>query len=136
MAFDKYDPQSPEHFAQNARLFIDFIQKKTGIILRYDMESVWKLDGIVKAVRTPKNLEKWVLSMGSFLGEAFRHLYGGRWEWSDHWKTWGVTFPLGQDGEDAAHVFAKVQKRFVDGEGDSISFMGEVVDQRVKGIIP
>lgn len=136
MAFDTYNPKSPEHFAQNAQLFIEFVNRTMGIALHYDSESVSQLDNIVKAIGTPKNLERWIISMGSFLGEAFRHLYGGRWEWDDHWKSWGVTFPLGRGGEDAAFVFSKVQKRFVDGEDDSIAFMGEVVYQRVKGIIP
>ena len=136
MGFTEHNPEAPKQFLSYAGMCIDAAKKSYGIELTYDLASIKKLDEMIEGMGKPKNLEPVVMVFGSFLGETIRQLYKGRWEWSEHYKTWGVTFPLPGGSQDSAFVFAKVQKRFYNGMEDSLSFLVEVTDQRVKGKIP
>jgi hypothetical protein len=136
LTFNEHDPEAPQQFQRKAELHIDSAKKTFKIDLSYDLASINKLDEMVDGIGKPKNLEQMIMVFGSFLGETIRRLYGGRWQWDDRYKTWAVTFPLATGGEDSAFVFAKVQKRFVNGTEDSLSFFAHVIDGRVKGRIP
>lgn len=136
MSFIKHDPQALDQFRKYAETTMDTAKKTFGFDLSYDQASINKLDEMVEGIGKPKNLELMILLFGSFLGEAFRHMYNGRWKWDERHKSWAVTYPLGKGGEDGAFVFAKVEKRFKNGKEDSLSFYAEVTDKRVRGIIP
>jgi len=119
-----------------AELHIDLARKNFKLELSYAISSIRKLDEMVEGISKPKNLEQMIMLFGSFLGEAFRQLYKGRWEWNDHFNTWGVTFPLPNGNEETVFVFAKAEKRFVNGMEDSLSFFAKVTDLKAKGKIP
>ncbi len=136
MAFTSYDPDAPKQFAQYAELCISAAKETLKADLRYDLESIKKLDELVSAIGKPKNLGQMVMVVGAFLGEAFRHMYNGQWEWNDPYKSWAVKFRMANGKEDAVLVFAKAQKRFVNGMQDSIAFFAHVTDGRIKGTIP
>ena len=136
MAFSGYDADAPKGFPQFAQLCVDSAKANMNIDLGYDLESVKKLDDVIRTIGNPKNLGQMVTVIGSFLGEAFRRMYNGRWEWNDQYKSWAVMFHLPDGKEDGALVFAKIQKRFVNGMQDSIAFYAHVTDGRVKGKIP
>ena len=138
MAFAEHHPDAPQKFQRFAATAVEWAKKYHGVDISYDLKSVQKLDKIAEKIdkSSEDNLEKAVLVYGAFLGEVIRQLYNGRWEWDDHYKTWGVTFALPGGKEDSAFVFAKVQKRLKNGMDDSVSFLVEVIDQRVKGKIP
>ena len=136
MSFISRDPEAPKQFEKHAKLTVETAKKTFGFDLSYNLTSIEKLDQMIEGIGKPKNPEQMVLLFGSFLGEAFRHLYGGRWVWDEQLKSWGVTFPLPPGKEDAAFVFAKVQKRFNNGMEDSLAFYGKVIDARAKSKIP
>jgi len=136
LAFAGYDPEAPKGFPQFAQLCIDSAKKNMNMDLGYDLESIKKLDDVISIIGKPKNLGQMVTVIGSFLGEAFRRIYDGRWEWSEQFKTWAVMFRLPDGKEEGAFVFAKVQKRFVNGTQDSVAFYAHVTDSKVKGRIP
>ncbi len=136
MSFTEHNPEAPKQFQRYAELHIDAARKNFKLELSYDISSIRKLDEMVEGIGKPKNLEQMIMVFGSFLGEAFRQLYKGRWEWNDRFKTWGVTFPIPKGGEETAFVFAKVEKRFINGMEDSLSFFAEVTDGKANGRIP
>lgn len=106
-----------------------------GLDLRFDMDSVGKLDGMVESMEKPKNLSGMVIVVGSFLGEAFRNMYGGRWEWDDQFKSWAIRVRIPDGKEVGVWVFTKVGKRFRNGMEDSIADYARVTDAMVKGAI-
>src|SRR5207247_3908890 len=105
---------------------MDGARKTFKFELSYDNASIKKLDEMIEGIGKPKNLEQMIMVFGSFLGEAFRQLYMGRWEWNDRFKTWGGTFPKPKGGEETAFVFAKVEKRITNARVGSRSFLSSV----------
>ncbi len=136
MSFTAHDPEAPQQFQRYAQIHIDVAKKTFGFDLSYDLDSIEKLDEMVEGIGKPNNPEQMVILFGSFLGEALRHLYKGKWVWDDRFKSWTITFTLPNGKEDGAFVFAKVKKRFTNGVEDSLSFFAKVIDERVKGRIP
>ncbi len=127
MSFNEKDPEAPQKFRQFAGFCGDAARKVYGFDISYDLESIRKLDQIAGDIGKPKDLEQMVLLFGSFFGEAICHLFKGRWEWNDRYKTWGVTFPLAKGGEDSAFVFFKVKKRLINGVEHSLFVFAEVI---------
>jgi hypothetical protein len=136
LSFTEHNPEAPRQFQRFAEIHIDLARKNFKFELSYDVPSIKKLDEMVDGIGKPKHLDQMIMLFGSFLGEAFRQLHKGRWEWNDHFKTWGVTFLLPMGGEETAFVFAKVEKRFTNGMEDSLAFFAEVTDAKAKGRIP
>ncbi|OGS51028.1 MAG: hypothetical protein A3K65_02000 [Euryarchaeota archaeon RBG_16_68_12] len=136
MAFNGYSSDDPKQFAHWADLNIKAARDTMGLDLRYDLESLRKLDAMVDAIGKPEDLGQMVMIIGSFLGETLRRVYGGRWVWDPQWRTWAVLLPKKSGGETGPFPFAKVQKRFLNGMEDSISFFVTVTDGIVRGEIP
>lgn len=90
-----------------------------GASLDYSAESIAKLDEIIKEgwpEEPPVLLDEMVLGFGSYLGETIRRVHGGDWCFDAkhelHYEVGGIKiFP-----------FAKVRKRFLNGEEDSLGF--------------
>lgn len=89
-----------------------------GAKLDYSAESIPKLDQIIKEgwPEPPVLLDEMVLGFGSYLGETIRRVHGGGWCFDPkhelHYEVGGIKiFP-----------FAKVRKRFLNGEEDSLGF--------------
>lgn len=118
-----------------AEKHIETAKKTFGFSLAYDLASISKLDEMIDGIGKPKNLGLMILLFGSFLGEAFRPMFNGRWTWNEPFKSWAITFPLAKGGEDGAFVFAKVEKRFKNGMEDSLSFYTKVTYGLAKGTI-
>ncbi len=136
MVFVDHGPEDPARFAEAADLHIETARRTMGLDLRYDLESLMKLDAMVDAIGKPKHLDQMVMVLGSYLGETLRRVYGGRWVWDPQWRTWAVLLPKKGGGETGPFPFAKVQKRFQNGMEDSISFFVTVTDKIVRGDIP
>jgi hypothetical protein len=136
LSFTEHNPESPKQFLRYAGLCVEAAKHSFGIDLQYDLASIKKLDEVIDGIGKPKNPEQMIMIFGSYLGEAFRQLYNGSWTWDDHFKTWGVTFPLPKGSKDTALVFFKVQKRFNNGMEDSLSFFAVVTDGKANGRIP
>ncbi|MDT7541546.1 MAG: hypothetical protein QOE33_1450 [Acidobacteriota bacterium] len=106
-----------EHLRGLAEKFIAIIRSKLGVELRYDNESVEWADGYIGRVRnsvSADSVESISSLIGSFVGECIMANYGSHWREIDGAS--GVCF----DGGNCAFPFAKVQKQFLHGEGDSI----------------
>jgi len=139
VAFGYYDPAAPEQFARLAEHFVAATRRLFGIELRFDRESILKLDGIVDAVGPLENqqlVQDLVMQIGSFLGEALLRVYGGRWTWDERFGTWRVSIPTTSGKDTTPGPFAKVQKRLESGMEDSVSFFAKVTDSMVRGEIP
>jgi hypothetical protein len=93
----------------------------------YDEASVKWLDGYIGRLSASgefsdaEKRSKIVSVFGSYLGECIIKSFGGTWSQRD--GNWCIAF----DEENCAFPFAKVEKRFLNGEEDSIaSFYGTI----------
>ena len=105
-------------FRKNAQIFVDTAKQIDGVELKYNEESVLKMDQIISKnwpEQPPVQLDSVVIPMGSFLGEVIRVTIGG--EWVNNQQGWGVKID-----DSTMMVFSKVKKRFLNGMGDSISY--------------
>ena len=123
MSFIVHDPEAPKQFEKYAKFHIETAKKTFGFNLSYDPESIGRLDEMVEGIGKPKYPEQMILLFGSFLGEAFRHMYAGKWVWSEQFKSWAIAFPLPSGREESTFVFAKVEKRFSNGHGGLVVFL-------------
>ena len=104
---------------ENARLVIEQMRQIGGFEFGLDPESVEKLDDYIQIQRvgsdlSPDSIRNYVNLFGSYLGECIIFCYGGYWEKEE--GRWRVSF----DENNAVYPFAKVQKQFDNGAGDSI----------------
>lgn len=63
-----------------------------------------------------------VLQLGSAVGTAFLVLFKGRWVFSEAQGRWVVEFATPKQSVMEVNVFHKIEKRFENGDEDSISF--------------
>lgn len=92
------------------------------IELLYDEASLLRVDEIITRAWPPgagggdikKRCEIWA----SYVGECLRAIFGGDWVRTE--SGWGVKI-----GSVVLNVFAKMEKRFLNGMTDSISFFYE-----------
>lgn len=102
-----------------------------GIDLDYRAESIPKLDEMIREGwpdGPPAMLDATVLSFGSYLGETIRRVHGGDWGFSpEH----GIHLDVGGLGI-KIFPFAKVEKRFVNGEEDSLGYFYSFVASKVE----
>ena len=99
-------------------MHIDTAKQSFDVDLKYDEESVLKLDDIIQSAwpeKPPVQIDSVILVFGSFLGEAIKHTLGGEWVRTE--QGWGVKI-----GEATLMVFTKVKKRLLNGMEDSISY--------------
>ncbi len=139
MAFDYYDANAPAQFVSVSEHFIVVTRRVLGIELRYDLDSIMKLDSIIDAIGPPRDQKASVdilQQVGSFLGEALRRTYGGRWVWDEGYATWRVHIPTPSGRDTTPGPFAKAQKRIESGMEDSISHFARVTDAMVRGEVP
>jgi hypothetical protein len=110
----------------NAELVVAQMRELCGFDFGYDARSVAWLDGYIERQRarpdiTQETVGGLVSVLGSYLGECVIRCYGGRWEQEDgHWR-------VGFDAANAVYPFAKVQKQFLNGPGDSIRSFFETI---------
>ncbi len=105
-------------FSRYAQMHIDTAKQSFDVDLKYDEESVLKLDDIIQSAwpeKPPVQIDSVILVFGSFLGEAIKHTLGGEWVRTE--QGWGVKI-----GEATLMVFTKVKKRLLNGMEDSISY--------------
>ena len=107
------------YFCNMAEICRDSAKNVFGINLNYDEESVYLLDKIISEAwpnGTNGDLEKLCHIWGSYLGECIRRIHNGKWIHAES-RWWGV-----QVKNVVFHVFNKIEKRFINGMSDSISF--------------
>lgn len=63
-----------------------------------------------------------ILQLGSTVGTAFMVLFKGRWLFSEAQGRWVVEFVTPKGSNMEVNVFHKIEKRFQNGDEDSISF--------------
>ncbi|MBD2091052.1 hypothetical protein H6F67_14455 [Microcoleus sp. FACHB-1515] len=88
------------------------------VTLQYDESSLLCVDELIDRNwpdGVTGNMDQLVLIWGSFIGECLRTILNGEWVMTD--AGWGV-----RCNDIVAHPFNKVEKRFRNGTGDSISF--------------
>ena len=110
-------PSLEEQWRGLAEKFIAVMRSELGVELDYDEASVEWADGYIGRVRASVSEDSVApISnlIGSFLGECVIANYGGRWRETENGT--GVCF----DEDNCVFPFAKVQKHFLHGEGDSI----------------
>lgn len=108
----------PTQFQKYAQIHIDTTRQIMGVELKFDEESIMKLDDIISSAwpeTPPVQLDSVVLTFGSFLGEAMRQTLGGEWVQTE--TSYGLKI-----GDATANVFSKVRKRFLNGMEDSLSY--------------
>ena len=138
MTNSEHENHAAKEFARAAEFAIDMTKKAMGIELRYDLKSLLWIDEIIEAINEvikPKDPTRMVRLLGSFVGEVFRRVYKGRWEWSEEFQTWSVALP--RKGKKDVNIlpFMKVLKRFEYGEADSIGFYAKAIHDVVTGKI-
>lgn len=127
------DEEAQKYFAETAQRLIDKTKEIFNIELRYDMESMRKLDALIELIGEPKGLDAMKESMGAFLGEALRHMYGGRWVWEEASQSWVIQLPKIEGRTPVMRPIGRVWKRFEEGSEQSISYFVEVIDDMLKG---
>ena len=134
-------PQQPEMSQEEARAFISQIPLQAekhrelakgvfGIELDYSADSILKLDKMIQEgwPKPPTMLDQVVLGFGSYLGEAIRHIHGGDWGFNPEQ---GLYFDVG--GRDIKiFPFAKVKKRFLNGDEDSLAYYYSFIRSKVE----
>jgi hypothetical protein len=92
-----------------------------GVELDYGADSIAKLDQIISEgwpKEPPATLNDTVVGFGSYLGETIRRLHGGDWCFNEEN---GLHLDVGNLGL-KIFPFAKTEKRFLNGEEDSLEF--------------
>lgn len=83
--------------------------------LAFDEKSILKIDGLISKGWQPGQVnEKTVQVWGSFLGQAMCHVLNGTWVETEA----GLGIAV---GDKVAHPFAKIEKRFLHGESESVT---------------
>jgi hypothetical protein len=115
-----------------ARQHIDIAKTTFGIEFGFDEQSIQKQDELIKQGwngTVPANLETPVTLFGAYLGEAIIHNLGGNWIQSN--GSWVVELTAKDGASVKANVFAKVHKRFVNGEGDSLAYFYQGIKKAI-----
>ena len=105
-----------------AKQFAENIKINTGIVLQYDKKSVKALEELIEQFRQFKseNAKILVQHAGVWLGECLRVLFGGKWQYDEKFKTWGVVFTGKEFKEIMAYPIAKACKQYENGLSDSV----------------
>lgn len=82
----------------------------------------------------PTMLEQMVQGIGAYLGEVLVRNLGGVWQ--DEQGRWIVRITLPDGSHADADVFAKVEKRFVNGAEDSIGYYVAMLQKMQKDGVP
>ena len=86
--------------------------------LKYDSDSVKYLEGFIERTKVNMDKDNWnglITSCGAFLGECVIRNFGGVWK-----KDYNGTVCVKFDENNMAYPFAKTEKQFENGLGDSI----------------
>jgi hypothetical protein len=124
------DGDDPQKFIQQIPEFAELHVAKSkdnfDVSLDYSENSLRQIDEIITKhwPEPPVFLNQVVMTFGSYVGETVRRLLGGRWEFD---ADRGYTLAdIGGTGS-RIYPFAKVHKRFTNGEEDSIAYYFQVV---------
>jgi hypothetical protein len=117
---------------QEAQQHRNLAKNLFGIKLDYSADSIPKLDEMIKEgwpEGPPVMLDEVVIGFGCYLGEAVRRLHGGYWAFSPE-----LGFHIGLVGGRDIKIcpFAKVKKRFVNGEEDSIGYFYSYIRSKIE----
>jgi hypothetical protein len=102
----------------NAELVRRVAREQLDVLLQYDVDGVQWLDGYINRQRQHGNeavIRTLPSTLGAFLGECIRHVYGGRWV-EDSERRWMVKV----NEKLSVYPFSKVEKQLLNGEGDSV----------------
>lgn len=112
------------HLAQH---FVRTIKAEQHIDVEYDSEAAHALSHFIDQFRhqyTDDVPPEMVQTMGAFLGECIRAVYGGGWGQESDTGEWGVAIPV-RGGDVWTFPFSKVYKHFAQGSSESV---GEFFD--------
>lgn len=102
-----------------------------GVDLDYSAESILKLDQMIREGwpnQQPALLDKVILGFGSYLGETIRKVHGGEWKYT---REDGLHLSVGASAM-RIWPFAKVRKRFLNGEEDSLGVYYSVIRHQLE----
>jgi len=120
-----------EAFKQRAELCRDATRHTMKIDLSYDEASLLRIDEIISTAwpqtSSGADIKKRCEIWASYLGECLRAIFGGEWIRTE--AGWGVKI-----GNVVLNVFAKMEKRFQNGMGDSISFYYDAFKKQLHGV--
>jgi hypothetical protein len=97
---------------------------------------IFALDEIIDLFQEKLRLEdahysdELLLQLGSAFGEALTKVFSGEWYYSQDQVRWVVRFPFPSGARYEINVFNKTEKRFKNGDEDSITFLLENVKKQ------
>lgn len=102
----------------NAQMFVQFARDSMGVDATFDEAGVRWLDEFMVSKRglPAETKAKLLNTMGSYFGECIRQAYGGSWVQDEQSGNWAVRI----DERLTVFPFAKAQKHFEGGDGDSV----------------
>lgn len=109
-----------------AEMHVSMSKDNFEVALDYSAESLTAIDEIIAKhwEEPPIMLDQVVLTFGAYVGETIRRQLGGAWMFDEER---GYTLAdLGGTGT-RIYPFSKVQKRFTNGEEDSIAFFYQAI---------
>ena len=124
-------PSEEQKIKKYAQEQIEMTKKIFNVDIHGDEKSILALDAIIEqgwGAKPPNNLEHAIIFFGSFFGEAlmttFAKLgYIGVWTRNEGVSDWPVLqYDIPQKGPCFFNPFGKIQKRFMNGMEDSISY--------------
>ncbi len=117
-----------------ADIHVQSAQQTFGITLDYSEDSVATLDKMISdgwKGELPQSLDGVVGFFGSYLGEVIIRNLNGHWIEKDGVFSVQITMADGSTGDIA--VFAKVKKRFTNGQTDSLGYFYQGLKQAQTG---
>lgn len=131
MIFSERDDNAPRIFAEVSADTISIVKGAMGVELRYDRESLRRVDEVIEAVGKREDIGM-MFGLGSYVGEVFRRVYKGSWVWNEREKTWSIEIPV-KGGKLTMSPFVKVSKRFENGIKDSIWYYAHLIHDAITG---
>lgn len=137
---EREEKQDPESFIAAIpnynELHTEMVKRNFGVELSHDEASFAQLDEIIEEgwSGNPPMMGNTIIMFGSFAGESIRHLLGGHWAYDEE-----MGYHLAGLGGTSTKVFpfGKVEKRFLNGEEDSLAAyyaaVKQIVQQERKG---
>ncbi len=117
-----------EWIKEQSRNFIKGMKKTFGTKMGLDEDSLERLDDIIEdgwGGKIPEELDLVVASFGSYMGEALKAVHGGEWKVDPEFGERGVVI----SDKVAVFPFSKIEKRFKNGKGDSISMLLRIIER-------
>ena len=122
----------PAGFSRVNEEFLNLMRQKGIAHIGNSEESILITDQMLSQPPSDEeSIQNEILWVGSFIGETFLRLFGGKWAWDERQERWVVLIRNKNDETISLNVFRKVENRIRKGMEDSIEYWY----QSIKGMI-